>query len=241
MEKERSEFDELREIVNTLRSENGCPWDKEQTHQTLREFLIEECYEVIDAVNKKSDEQLCEELGDVMLQVMMHSQLAEERGAFCIDDVMKGVSQKMVLRHPHVFGDAYIKNAEGVKDVWEEIKKKEKGYATDMDVILSIPESLPALLRAFKTQKKFKKFEVSQHYNKPAQKCISELASTLRELEGILTNSSKNYDNNGKEQLYRKLLYDIVNLGCELSINPEVSLIDEIDKRIASLKENSNL
>ena len=119
-------LDDLLEIVNTLRSENGCPWDREQTHESLKVCLIEECGEVIEAIDKKDDENLVEELGDVFLQVLMHSQIGAEEGRFTFDDVIQSVSEKMIRRHPHVFGDAKADNAEEALMNWKQAKAKEK-------------------------------------------------------------------------------------------------------------------
>lgn len=113
-------------IVAELRGENGCPWDKEQTHETMVKHLREECEEVIEAIENKDDDNLCEELGDVLFQVVMHSQIAQERGAFTIEDVIDGVAKKMVRRHPHVFAGMKIETEEERLAMWQNIKNKEK-------------------------------------------------------------------------------------------------------------------
>ncbi len=119
-------FVELVDIIRHLRSENGCPWDREQTHESLKPCLTEECEEVLQAIDNKDDENLCEELGDVLLQVLMHSQIAEEEGRFTIDDVINEISRKMIRRHPHVFGNGHAGTSAEVLLNWEEIKKAEK-------------------------------------------------------------------------------------------------------------------
>lgn len=119
-------FLEVLDIIAALRSENGCPWDKEQTHESLKKCLTEECNEVLEAIDNQDDENLCEELGDVLLQVLMHSQIAAEEGRFTIADVVDGLGRKMVRRHPHVFGDAKAATGEEALKSWEEIKKLEK-------------------------------------------------------------------------------------------------------------------
>lgn len=119
-------FDDLKDIMRTLRSENGCPWDRRQTHESLIPCLEEEAGEVIDAIQKDDPENLCEELGDLLFQVMSHSQIAEEKGLFTIDDVVDGVSAKMVRRHPNVFGDEKVNSAEEGLDLWNRIKSEEK-------------------------------------------------------------------------------------------------------------------
>ncbi len=123
-------FDDFIEIIAQLRTpDSGCPWDIKQTHESLKKCLIEESGEVIDAIDNKDDANLCEELGDVLLQVVMHAQIAAEDGRFTIDDVIQGVSEKMVRRHPHVFGDVKVSNSEESLALWKEIKKQEKAAA----------------------------------------------------------------------------------------------------------------
>lgn len=120
-------FDDLVRIVGELRSEHGCPWDKAQTHESLKVCLAEESQEVFDAIDHHDTENLCEELGDVLLQVLMHSQIAGEENAFTIDDVVNGICEKMVRRHPHVFGDVKVNSQEESLALWNQIKKQEKG------------------------------------------------------------------------------------------------------------------
>ena len=119
-------FDEFVATIAALRSENGCPWDRKQTHESLKEGLVEETGEVLEAIDKKDGANLCEELGDVLLQVVMHAQIAAEEGRFTIEDVISGVNEKMIRRHPHVFGDIKVSSVEEGLDLWEQIKQKEK-------------------------------------------------------------------------------------------------------------------
>ena len=119
-------FDEFVATIAALRSENGCPWDRKQTHESLKECLVEETGEVLEAIDKKDDANLCEELGDVLLQVVMHAQIAAEEGRFTIEDVISGVNEKMIRRHPHVFGDIKVSSVEEGLDLWERIKQQEK-------------------------------------------------------------------------------------------------------------------
>lgn len=125
-EKKRYNFTDFTDIVAALRAPDGCPWDIKQTHESLKECLTEESGEVIAAIDNKDDENLCEELGDLLLQVVMHAQIAAERGTFTMDDVIQGVSEKMVRRHPHVFGDVKVSSPEESLLLWNEIKKQEK-------------------------------------------------------------------------------------------------------------------
>ncbi len=119
-------FEDLEHIMEELRSDHGCPWDKEQTHESLKKCLVEESQEVLDAIDNHDKENLCEELGDVLLQVMMHSQIAMENGDFTVDDVVNGICEKMIRRHPHVFGDKKASSPEESLALWNEIKKQEK-------------------------------------------------------------------------------------------------------------------
>lgn len=123
---EKYDFSDLTEIINILRSPGGCPWDIKQTHESLKECLVEESGEVISAIDSHDDENLCEELGDLLLQVVMHAQIAAEEGRFTIDDVIQGVSEKMIRRHPHVFGDVSVTDNRESLDLWKQIKEQEK-------------------------------------------------------------------------------------------------------------------
>lgn len=126
IEKAPHDFEELVEIVAVLRGENGCKWDKAQTHETLKKCLTDECEEVLEAIDNKDDENLCEELGDVLLQVLMNAQIAKERGAFTLDDVVQILSEKLIRRHPHVFGDEVVENDEQALALWRKVKAMEK-------------------------------------------------------------------------------------------------------------------
>ncbi|WJE15892.1 nucleoside triphosphate pyrophosphohydrolase [Halobacillus sp. ACCC02827] len=155
LERERlnHQFFRLREVIRILRSPEGCPWDRKQTHESLRKYMIEEAYEFIDAVNRVDDENMIEELGDVLLQVMLHSQIGEDEGFFTIDDVIISITDKMIRRHPHVFADEEARDAEEVLTNWEAIKQEEKG-AAPASILDSVPESFPGLLQAQELQKK---------------------------------------------------------------------------------------
>ena len=144
-------FDEFVEVIATLRGPNGCPWDKEQTFESLRPHLIEECYELAESLDGQTPADIQEELGDVLLQVVMLSLLAKEKAWFDIDAVILGIKEKMIRRHPHVFGDIKAKTVDDVWKNWERIKKNEKKTDSPFQ---SIPNSLPALMHATKVQKK---------------------------------------------------------------------------------------
>lgn len=146
----------LRDIMGLLRSENGCPWDREQTHASIRRDFIEETYEAIEAIDREDTSLLCEELGDVLLQVVFHSQIEEENGTFTFDDVVSGICTKLIHRHPHVFGELSLDSSEAVLDNWDKIKKDEKKEerATVTDELRAVPISFPALMRAQKIGKR---------------------------------------------------------------------------------------
>ena len=147
------DFNKLRGIIAELRGPNGCPWDLKQTHESLKKYLIEESYEVIEAIQEKDYDHLIEELGDVLLQVLLHAQIGEDDGYFSIDDVIQGLSSKMVRRHPHVFGDTTAETAEDVVRNWQEIKQVEKG-SCNTSILDEVGMSLPNIIRAFELQKK---------------------------------------------------------------------------------------
>ena len=146
-----TKFSRLIEIMAILRSEKGCPWDREQDHKSLRQHLLEEAYEVIETIDNEEYDKLPGELGDVLLQVVFHAQMAAEAGLFTIDDVVESINQKLLRRHPHVFGDVEIKSAEEQVTHWEQIKLKKEGKKSAID---GVPKELPALLRAYRMQNK---------------------------------------------------------------------------------------
>ena len=136
----------LREIIARLRAPDGCPWDRKQTHMTLRESFLQECYEVLESLDERDAKKLREELGDLLLHIVLQAQIAEEAGEFNIEDVIKGINEKLIYRHPHVFGKAQVKNAEEVLHNWQELKQKEKDKKGNRDSLLaSVPKNLPAL------------------------------------------------------------------------------------------------
>jgi tetrapyrrole methylase family protein/MazG family protein len=160
--KDKYNFEDLLDIMCTLRAPGGCPWDGEQTHQSIRRNFIEEVYEACEAIDLSDDRLLCEELGDVLLQVVFHAKIAQDRGAFDINDVCDTVSKKLIYRHPHIFGQMKLETSEQVLEMWEEVKKKEKQQKTVSESIDQIAKTLPALIYAEKVQKKAAKagFEI---------------------------------------------------------------------------------
>lgn len=173
LQKENYKFDDLLEIMEILRSPDGCVWDREQDHKSIRKSLIEETYEVIEGIDASDDKIMCEELGDLLLQVVFHAAIAKGRGAFDIDDICDGICKKLIYRHPHVFSDVSADTSDVVLKNWEELKKKEKGQKSMADVLSSVSSALPSLMRA---QKLIKKSEIETDEKASLLK-ISELAN----------------------------------------------------------------
>lgn len=231
--KENYSFEDLIKIISILTGENGCPWDKIQTHETLKRYLIEECYEVLDAIDKKDCKNLCEELGDVLLQVVLHSAIAKKQSEFNISDVIDGISKKMIYRHPHIFSDASAKTAEDVLMTWEDLKKKEKGYKDKTDSLKSIPKNLPALMRAEKVLKK------SDDKNYTTKKSLDELNNLINKLNEIDTKSL--YDDDDISCIIGDILFNTVNISKKFKINPEFALTNSTETFINKSMEILNI
>ena len=150
----RHSVEGLMQLMRRLRAPGGCPWDAEQTHESLKKSLMEECYEVIDAIDRGDPDDLCEELGDLLMQIAFHVVIEEEHASFTLRDVATGITNKMIFRHPHVFGTTHVESSDEVLVNWEKLKKQEKHQATAASAMDSVPKSFPSLLRAYKIQKK---------------------------------------------------------------------------------------
>ncbi|KGX90076.1 hypothetical protein N781_08505 [Pontibacillus halophilus JSM 076056 = DSM 19796] len=209
------QFFRLRDTIATLRGPEGCPWDKEQTHESLRPYLIEEAYEFIDAVVNEDDENMIEELGDLLLQIMLHSQIGEDEGFFSIDDVILSITDKMIRRHPHVFGEVAVESSEDVVSNWDEIKRQEKEER--MSALDGVEESSPQLLRSKELQKKAKKVGFDWDDPTPIWEKIEE---ELEEFRQSLQNESAN----AQELEFGDVLFALVNLARYYKINPELAL-----------------
>ncbi len=185
---QKKDFYEFCDIIEKLRSPGGCPWDREQTHKSLKKHLIEEAYEAADAIEDGDCNAIADELGDVLLQIVMHAQIGKEEGTFDINDVTDLVSRKMIERHPHVFGDVSVKNSEEVLDNWEEIKKAQRGQKTVYEAMESVTKSLPALSR---TQKIIGKAVKGNLYKTKEETAVNEdeLGQKLFELCALAYNS----------------------------------------------------
>lgn len=225
MQRKRYSFEDLLEIMKTLRSPNGCPWDREQNHESLKKYFIEETYEVLEAIDLESPEKLCEELGDVLLQVIFHAEIAEENGQFTIYDVIDGVSNKMVHRHEHVFGKEQAETADDVIDLWEKIKKKEKGAKTQTDILKDVPSMLPSLMRSYKVQEKAAKVGFDWDDVEDAWKKVNEEMEELHD-------AYRSKDMEKTEEELGDLLFAVVNVARFLKIQPELALTGTINKFI---------
>lgn len=176
--KDNYKFNDLVEIVGILRGENGCEWDKEQTHTSIRKSFIEEVYEAVEAIDTENSELLCEELGDVLLQVVFHAQMSTEDGVFDIDNVCDGICKKLIYRHPHVFGDVKVKNSAEILDNWDALKKTEKKQTTAAKELDDVARSLPSLMRTQKIIKRAKKAGVLNTENSLSK--LEESVSSLK-------------------------------------------------------------
>jgi tetrapyrrole methylase family protein/MazG family protein len=205
----------LEEITSILRGEKGCAWDKKQTPISLRPYLIEEAYELYDAIGKEDPAHIREELGDLLMQVYMHAQIASEKNQFAIDDVARSIIDKIILRHPHVFGDEEVNDADEVIRRWEKIKQKEKG---DREHLLDgVPQHLPALLKAYRIQQKVSR--VGFDWGR-----IDDVSSKLDEEVSELKKALGSADMDTIEEEAGDVLFTIANLLRFININPEDAL-----------------
>jgi tetrapyrrole methylase family protein/MazG family protein len=207
-----NQFDTLVDIIARLRGPDGCPWDREQTHASLREALLEECYEVLEALDEGDVKKLGEELGDLIMQVVFHAQMAAEAGKFDIGDVIRSINTKLVQRHPHVFGSLKVKDADEVLANWDELKKKEKGG--DSSILDNVPKQLPAL-----------------SYSQEIQSRAARAGFDWENIEGIIdklveeVREFKQTDSQEQRALeFGDLLFTLVNLARRLGIDSESAL-----------------
>ena len=217
-------FEELYQVMKILHGPDGCPWDREQTHESLKPYLIEEAYEVIEAIDSGSDENLAEELGDLLLQVMFHAEISEREERFNIDDVIKGIISKLKRRHPHVFGEEKVDSSDQVIKNWEQIKRKEKRTKKkDGSVLDGLPKSLPALIKARRIQEKVSRVGFDWDRTDEVMQKVDE------ELEELKEARLKN-DKNAIEEELGDLLFAVANLARFVSLCPEDALKKTIDK-----------
>ncbi len=227
--KEQYTMQDLICILQCLRAPGGCPWDREQTHQSIKNDFLEEVYEVVDAIQTNDSAALCEELGDVLLQVVFHTQIATENGTFDFNQVTDGICKKLILRHPHVFGDTIAETSDVVLNNWDKIKRQEKQQNTFTDTLQSVPNAFPALMRAQKVQKRASKAGMDWAN---LSDCASKLSEEVAELQSACQNGKA-------EEMFEELgdlLFSVVNVSRFLKINAEEALSAATDKFIDRFK-----
>jgi len=222
--KPKYDFNDFVEIIKILRSPNGCPWDKEQTHESLKSNLIEESYEFLSEIDKKSTDGMKEELGDVLLQVLMHSQIAQDDGKFDINDVVDGIAKKMVFRHPHVFGEDTAVTSDNALDLFNQQKQKEKHFDKQVDVLKSIPESYPALIKAQKTVSKLNKMQ-PDFFKKSVEENMNLLKLKVSDLDDI------------NEENIADILWQVVKLAKSADIDAEIVLANKNRKIVEKFEK----
>lgn len=223
-------FDRLAQIIARLRAPDGCPWDREQTHTTLRTHLLEEACETMDAIDGGDDAHLCEELGDLLMQPVLHAQIAEEENRFDIVDVIEGISDKLVRRHPHVFGDTIVADSGEVLTNWDAIKKAEKANKgqNETSILAGVPGTLPSLMQALEVSKK----AIKVGFEWPdIQGVLDKLHEEIAELEAEIVQAPDVKDEAARERIAEELgdvLFTAVNLARWRKINPELALRDTV-------------
>jgi len=219
----RHGFDDVMRIVRRLRAPNGCPWDREQTHESLKNALLEESYELIDAIDEGDDAHICEEMGDVLLQFALHAAIAEEQSAFTSRDACTELVEKLIYRHPHVFGDIRVNGSDEVLKNWDALKMSQRKQTTQTEVLKSVPKSFPALLRSRKVQKKAA--DVGFDWEN-AQQAFYKIAEETEELRESIEQGSNIDEEMGD------LLFAVVNVARLLKMEPEFLLMQATDKFI---------
>ena len=213
----------LVDIMTALRSEKGCPWDKEQTHESLKPFLIEETYEVLEAIDEGDPDKIREELGDLFFQIIFHAQIGKERKEFDINDVIRGISEKMLARHPHVFGEEQYGTSQEVTDRWEEHKKKEGKMRES--ILDGVPRELPSLLRAYRLQDRASR--VGFDWNK-IEDVLEKVEEEVEEFKNALREKGRKEIENELGDIF----FALVNISRFIGINPEDALRKTISKFI---------
>ena len=250
MPKKKSKFDGLVSIVRKLRGPKGCPWDKVQTHETLKPYMVEEVYEAIEAIDSKDYRKLAEELGDILLHIVMHAEMAKEKNKFKIDDIISSISAKMIRRHPHVFSKRKVKSIDEVWQKWEEIKKREvvKKGEKHKGILESIPQSLPALYRADKVQRRAARVGFDWDTVAHAWEKVYEEEEEIHHLidKFQITNSKSQtksklqITNINKRRLREEigdLLFAVVNVTRKLNIDAEEALQQSTSKFMRRFKQ----
>lgn len=229
------DFNDLLNVMGILRGEDGCPWDIKQTHESIKKCLIEECYETIEAIDEEDENKLIEELGDVLLQVVFHAQIGKDDGYFNINDVIQGITNKLITRHPHIFGNIDVEDANEVLENWDAIKKKEQGHETHTEVLKHVSKSLPALIRAKKVQEKAAKVGFDWDNVEPA---MDKVLEEIKEVKDV-------YKSKNRVKILEEigdLIFACVNVARFLDIDPEDAVnytIEKFIKRFQFIEESA--
>ena len=226
--KEKYNFNDLLRIMEILRAPDGCMWDREQDHHSIRRNFIEETYEVCEAIDEQDPEHLKEELGDVLLQVVFHTEMEKEKGVFDIGDVADGICKKLIYRHPHIFGTVEVGSSEEILRNWDELKRKEKHQETDTSALESVAKSLPCLIRAEKLQKKAAKVGFDWEN---AQGALEKVEEELDEVKRAVAG-----DGDPEEEL-GDLLFAAVNVARHLKVDPERAMEKTCNKFVRRFAE----
>lgn len=232
--REHYDINDLRRIMEILRSPEGCPWDREQTHKSIRNDFIEEVYEAIEAIDLDDTELMREELGDVLLQVIFHCRIEEENKNFCFDDICDELCKKLIVRHPHVFGDVTVSDTGEVLKNWDAIKKQTKGQESYTETLTAVSKSLPALMRAQKVGKRAMRAGMDFRNVNEAFECVKSEAA---ELEEAIASGEK-------ERIFEEfgdLLFSCVNTARHLGIDAEEAMTAATEKFIGRFAETENL
>lgn len=230
--KSRYDINDMLEIMRILRSENGCPWDREQDHHSIRKDFIEETYEAVEAIDLEDTELLREELGDVLLQVVFHSRIEEEKGSFDFGDVVNEVCQKLIIRHPHVFGDVKVNGSGEVLANWNNIKQETKGQETYTETLESVCSALPALMRAQKIGTRAKRAGMDF---KDVSSAIEALESEVAELKKAVS------ENSNIEEEIGDVLFSAVNAARLCGFDAEEALTKSSDKFISRFRKTEDM
>ena len=238
-QKEIYDMGDLEAIVRILRAPGGCPWDAQQTHESIRRDFLEEVYEVAEAIDQKSVEHLKEELGDVLLQVLLHTRMEEEAGRFTLNDVTDGICRKLIYRHPHVFGDVTVSGTGEVLTNWEALKRKEKGQASTGDALDAVARSLPALWRAEKVQKKAAK----AGFDWPdVTGALDKLEEEIRELREAVASGRETDAAHGVREELGDVLFMAAKVAQMSGVDPEEALhcaCDKFNRRFRYVEEHA--
>lgn len=232
--KDNYDISDLIAIVSALRAPDGCPWDREQTHESIKKNFIEETYEVIEAINKQSTEGLKEELGDILLQVALHTEMEKEKGNFDFNDVANDIVKKLVIRHPHVFGEVVANNTAEALDSWDSAKLKSKGMKAQSESMISVARELPALMRAQKIQHKAAKVGFDWQSIDGA---VDKLYEEINELKTAISHN----DNSEIEDEFGDVLFSCVNISRFLNLDSEEALTAATDKFLSRFIEVERL